>query len=172
MRLLTGRTGAVTAVLPAATIGAVVDAFRQADGTYFVASFDLGLLRFGPGNTSKPELLKPNAPATEQTFGLTADTHANAVVVFPGGYQDNTVGLGRSGFYEYQAGRWTNYTADNYPSPADYPNLTDQSHGAFTPDGTLYVASYGNGLLQWQGVGKFRQFTAGSPPTLRRCSAP
>ncbi|MGI4875668.1 MAG: ligand-binding sensor domain-containing protein [Janthinobacterium lividum] len=169
---LNSKTGTLTTLLAAADVGRIIDAVREDDGTYFIASYDKGLLRFGPGITKDPEVIKPNSPATTEAFGLTADAHTNAVVVFPGGYLDNTTGTGQRGFFEYQNGQWTNYNTDNYPSLTDYPNLVNQSHGAFAPDGTLYVASYGNGLLQWHGPGNFKQYTVGNSPLLSTVTDP
>ncbi|RYY19735.1 MAG: T9SS type A sorting domain-containing protein, partial [Cytophagaceae bacterium] len=155
--------GTVSVLLPKALVGTYVfDMVRLDDGTLYVASFDRGLLRFAPGSQT-PEVIRPNAPATAADYGLVADAATNSVVVLSGGYSiDNGLQQGnRGGFYEYQGGRWTSYTRENFPSATDFPNLSDVSHGTRTPDGTLYVASYGNGLLQWQGPGKFRQFTYG-----------
>jgi len=163
----------VSALLPSAAVGTyVLDMVRDTDGTIYVASFDRGLLRFAPGTTTNPEVIRPNAPATANAYGLLADAAANSVVVFSGGYSgDNGLQFGqRNGFYEYQNNQWTSYNSANYPSAANFPNLLDMSHGARTPDGTLYVASYGNGLLQWQGPGKFRQFTATQPGVPLRSS--
>jgi len=163
---------AVSVVLPRAAVGMnVFDMVRDTDGTTYVASYDQGLLRFGSGQTV-PEVIRPNAPATATSYGLVADAALNSVVVFSGGYNaDNGVQFGRrDGFYEYQNNQWTNYTSTTYPSATNFPNLLDMSHGARTPDGTLYVASYGNGLLQWQGPGKFRQLTYGTPGSPLRSS--
>jgi hypothetical protein len=155
---------AVSTVLPRAAVGDYAnDMVRAADGTIYVASDDRGLLRFAPGTTTNPEVIRPNSPATANAYSLLADATTSSVIAFSGGYSgDNGLQAGqRLGFYEYRDRQWTNYTRTTYPSAADFPNLLDMSHGARTPDGTLYVASYGNGLLQWQGPGKFRQFTAG-----------
>ncbi|MFD1871884.1 hypothetical protein [Hymenobacter bucti] len=164
LRSITAPAGTVRVVLPQAAIGTYAfDMVREADGTTYVASYDRGLLRFAPGTTTNPELIKPNAPATALAYGLLADAATNSVVVFSGGYSgDSGLQFGRrEGFYEYRAGQWTSYTRANYAA-TDFPNLADMSHGTRTADGTLYVASYGNGLLQWQGPGQFRQYTAGT----------
>ena len=160
-------TRQVAAVLPAAAIGRVVDVVRTTDGTYFVASttYD-GLLRFGPSVTTNPEVIKPNAPATTDAVSLLANAATNTVDIFIGGFKDNTTGLDRRGFYEYQNGQWTNYTAANF-SATEFPNLADLTRGTRTSDGTLYIASYGNGLLEWKGPGQFKQYTAGAGSLLR-----
>ncbi|TVT37883.1 hypothetical protein FNT36_22250 [Hymenobacter setariae] len=165
LRSFNPKTGVLSTVLPKAALGTYpFDVVRDADGTIYVASYDRGLLRFAAGS-SAPEVIRPNAPATAEAYGLLADAATNSVVIFSGAYDGNS-GLQfgrRNGFYEYRAGQWTNYTTANYPSATDFPNLLDMSHGARTPDGTLYVASYGNGLLQWQGPGQFKQYTFGTP---------
>ena len=166
LRSFNPTTAAISTLLPKASIGNYAfDMVRETDGTSYVASYDRGLLRFAPGTTTNPEVIRPNAPATADTYGLVADAATSSVVVLSGGYSgDNGLQFGRrDGFYEYRDNQWTNYTSATYPSATDFPNLLDMSHGARTPDGTLYVASYGNGLLQWQGPGKFRQFTSGTP---------
>jgi hypothetical protein len=158
--------GPLSVVAPRAATGELIrDMVREADGTTYVASYDRGLLRFASGTSTNPELIRPNAPATATSYSLLADAATNSVVVFSGGYNgDNGEQFdSRLGFYEYRDRQWTSYTRAAYPAAADFPDLQDMSHGARLPDGTLYVASYANGLLQWQGPGKFRQFTAGQP---------
>jgi hypothetical protein len=166
LRRFDAKTGVVMDVLPAAAVGSLLtDAVAQPDGGYYVASYDKGLLRF-PSAAAAPEAIRPNAPERANDFGLLANAATNTVDVFSGGYSgDNSAQFGaRNGFYEYKDGQWTNYTATTYPSTTDFPNLLDLSHGTRTPDGTLYVASYGNGLLEWKGPGQFRQFTATNSP--------
>jgi hypothetical protein len=167
LRSADATTGAVRTLLPKDAFGAYAfDMVREADGTTYIAANNQGLLRFAPGATSNPELIRPNAPATAEAYGLVADAATNSVVIFSGGYSGDS-GLQfdrRDGFYEYRAGQWTNYTSANYP-PSDFPNLLDMSHGTRTADGTLYVASYGNGLLQWKSQGQFKQYTYGTPGT-------
>ncbi len=168
LRRLALPAATVADVLPPSTVGpAVLDVARvRGDGTLFVASFFRGLLRFGPGQLTSPasgELIRPNGPETALAFGLAANAATNTVDVFPGGYQFNTEGKGLRSFYEYRDGQWTNFTAANFPSARDYPDLRDLTRGAHTADGTLYIGSYGNGLLEWRGPGQFRQFTFGTP---------
>jgi len=160
-------------VLPVSAIGrAVLDVVRLRDGTLLLAGYDRGgLLRFGSGQTTG-ELIRPNGPATALAYGLVADAATNTVVALSGGYAGSAVQFGRrEGFYEYRAGQWTNYTAATF-SPTDYPNLLDISHGARLADGTLYLASYGNGLLEWRGPGQWRQYSANTPGSPLRSSLP
>ncbi|RZL08550.1 MAG: T9SS type A sorting domain-containing protein, partial [Hymenobacter sp.] len=171
LRRLDLATGRVLPVLPAAAIGVAYDALAETDGTYYVASYDKGLLRFASA-TATPEVIRPNAPETTAGYGLVANAATNTVDVFSGGYSgDSGLQFGnRGGFYEYKDGQWTNYTATAFPSTTDFPNLLDLSHGTRTPDGTLYIASYGNGLLEWKGPAQYRQFTMGTPGSPLRVS--
>ncbi len=173
LRRFDAKTGAVVDVLPTSAVGSLVsDALADADGTYYVASYDRGLLRFA-SLTATPEVVLPNAPERINNYGLAADAATNTVDVFSGGYSgDNGLQFGsRNGFYEYKDRQWTNYTSTAYGA-GDYPNLLDVSHGARTPDGTLYVASYGNGLLAWKGPGQFQRFTQGTPGAPIRSALP
>ena len=164
VRRLNPATGQLVPVVPAGLAARGLDAVRQADGSVFVASYDQGLTRVVPG-TLATERFVPNGPATSLAFALLADARTNTVNVFSGGYSEryNQQGV-RAGFYEFRDGQWVNFTAQTRPA-AEYPNLFDLSRGARTPDGTLYVASFGGGLLEWQGPGKFRRFTQGTPGT-------
>ena len=173
VRRFDAKTGVVVNVLPQAAVGNVVnDVAAQADGSYYVASFERGLLRL-PSAAAAAEVIQPNAPEQALAYSLVADAATNTVDVLSGGYggdngaQQNS----RNGFYEYKDGQWTNYTAANY-SAADFPNLLDLSHGTRTPDGTLYLASYGEGLLEWKGPGQFRQFTQDTPGSPLRSALP
>ncbi|WP_151089341.1 type IX secretion system anionic LPS delivery protein PorZ [Hymenobacter baengnokdamensis] len=173
LRRFDAATGMVVDVLPLAATGRQInDVLREADGTYYVASYYNAMQRYAPGTTSAPEVILPNAPETAAAYGLLANAATNTVDVFSGGYSgDSGVQFGsRNGFYEYQGGQWTNYTATAFPSATDFPNLLDISHGTRTADGTLYLASYGNGLLEWKGPGNYRQFTAGTPGSPLRSS--
>jgi hypothetical protein len=172
LRSFNAPAGTVSTLLPvAATSNQLNDVARQADGSYYLASYNLGLLYFAAGS-STPEVIRPNSPASSTAYGLLADAATNSVVVFSGGFNgESGLQFGhRDGFYAYQDGQWTNYTSANYPAAKDFPNLLDMSRGTRTPDGTLYVASYGNGLLEWKGPGQFRQFTAGTAGSPLRTS--
>ena len=173
LRRFDAKTGVVLDALPVSAVGSLVtDALADADGTYYVASYDGSLLRFA-SLTAAAEVIRPNAPERADNYGLLANATTNTVDVFSGGYSgDNGLQFGnRNGFYEYKDGQWTNYTSTTY-STADYPNLLDVSHGARTPNGTLYVASYGNGLLAWKGPGQFQRFTHGTPGVPIRSALP
>ena len=159
------RNGAVTTAVPATAGTFTQDAVRARDGSYYVANFQLGLLRVQPGAGTAPERFVANGPESSLAFGLLADARTNTVDVFTGAYSERYQPSGRqSGFYEYANGQWTNVTSTTFPNAADFPNPTSPVRGTRTPDGTLYVAHYGGGLLEWKGPGKFRLFGDGTLP--------
>ena len=153
-----------TQIISPVTNDNTMDVVRSHDGSYYVASYETGLLRVRPGSGQPSEKFVANGPATRLGFGVLADARTGTVNIFTGGYTEPYVPFyQRLGFYEYANGQWTNFNSSNYPSASDYPNLMDPSRGVRTPDGTLYVATYDNGLLEWKGPGQFRQFTIGTP---------
>ncbi|GAB3727757.1 two-component regulator propeller domain-containing protein [Hymenobacter agri] len=152
----------VSVVVPPARGNSILDVVRSRDGSYFLANYQLGLQRFRAGQPA--ETFLANGPESSTAFGLVADARTSIVDVFTGGYSDRYAPNSlRAGFYEYAKGQWTNITATTYPSSTDFPNPTSPVRGARTPDGTLYVANYGGGLLEWQGPGKFRSFGQNTP---------
>ncbi|OON66817.1 hypothetical protein B0919_20860 [Hymenobacter sp. CRA2] len=141
----------------------VQDAIRSQSGPVYVADLTNGLVRATP-DRNDAERFVANGPATAKAFNILTDAPSRTVTVFSGGYNENSVQQNaRDGFYIYDAdGQWTNVTSRTY-NAAEFPNLQDLSRGARTPDGTLYVAAYGAGLLEWKGPGEWRQFTQGTP---------
>ena len=158
------RSGRVTTVVPRSAGMFTLDAVRSREGNYYVANYELGLLRVAPGVGKTPEVFAANGPESKFAFGILADARTNKVNVFTGGYEERYSPKGnRFGFYEYENGQWTNFTAITLPKASDFPNPLSPVRGARTPDGTLYVANYGGGLLEWKGPGQFRQFGQGTP---------
>ena len=152
---------------PAAPGDLVTDVVRSADGNYYVANYRTGLQRVPPAAGAARETYAANGPETSAAFGVLADARSGKVNVFTGGFSDRYIPNGyRLGFYEYADNQWSSITSRTLPSLADNPNLPGQVRGARTPDGTLYVASHGGGLLEWKGPGQFRVFDAagGSSP--------
>ncbi|UYZ57717.1 type IX secretion system anionic LPS delivery protein PorZ [Hymenobacter latericus] len=150
--------------LKATAFADIRDAVRAVSGPVYVADFRNGLVRID-ANGQNAQSFVSNAPPTTAAFNILTDGATRTVTVFTGGYQENYLQFGsRNGFYQYDAdGRWTSFNAQTLPAN-QYPNLLDLSRGTRTPDGTLYVASYGQGLLQWKGPGEFRVFGLGNSP--------
>ena len=158
------RNGLLTNVLLPVTGTFTQDAARSREGTYYVANYQLGLGKFVPGVGKSPEYFVANGPETALAFSILADARTSKVNIFTGGYEERYSPKNfRAGFYEYAGGQWTNATSTAFPNASDFPNPTSPVRGARTPDGTLYVANYGGGLLEWKGPGKFRRFGEGSP---------
>ena len=162
---LLNANGTVT-VLRNASMPQPTYALRTSDGAIYVADRQRGLVR--TVDRQNYEAFMGNAPQTKEAFGLLADARSNTVTVFTGGYQDPSYVQAErfQGFYEYHNGRWTNFTKENYPNSSEYPNLKDLTRGARTPDGTLYVGSYGQGLLAWKGPGDFKEYSPDNSPLL------
>ena len=156
--------GLVTTVVPPAAGSFTEDAVRSRDGSYYVADYRFGLKRVQPGAGQAPEFFVANGPESSLSFGILADARTNTVDVFTGGYSERYLPTGRrSGFYEYADGQWTNFTPTALPGGTLFPDLNSPVRGTRTPDGTLYVAAYGGGLLEWKGPGQFRRFGEGTP---------
>ncbi|UYZ61690.1 type IX secretion system anionic LPS delivery protein PorZ [Hymenobacter weizhouensis] len=169
LTVLNPASGAVVATLRPALLQDPRAALRGREGAFYVADFRNGLLKI---QNQQAEQFTTNAPARAQNFSVLADARTNSVTVFSGGYSDRYLQRGlREGFSTFQNGQWTTVNA-TLPA-GQYPNLLDVSRGVRTPDGTLYVASYGNGLLEWKGPGAFRLFnpTTGQPNPLRSAIA-
>lgn len=138
---------------------------RSRDGALYIADLQRGLLR--TTDRRNYERFVANAPQTNSAFGLLADPRTNIINVFTGAYDlSNTqVELNR-GFYEYQAGKWTNFNRENYPDPRQFPELKTTIRGSLGLDGTLYVGTWGQGLLRWKGPGDFKFYNPTNSPLL------
>ncbi|HEX8426724.1 two-component regulator propeller domain-containing protein [Hymenobacter sp.] len=137
-------------------------ALRSRDGAFYIADYQRGLLK--TTDRQNFESFVTNAPQETTAFGVLADARTNTVDIFSGGFTEASPQRDyQKGFYEYQDGRWTNYTKENYPSITQFPNIKDLIRGVRAADGTLYIASYGGGLLRWKGPGDFKQYTQGTP---------
>ncbi|GAA3934500.1 two-component regulator propeller domain-containing protein [Hymenobacter algoricola] len=156
------KNGVITGLTTLAQTPDPQAALQDKEGVFYVADFQKGLVKLTAGQPV--ESFVTNAPDSARAFSVLADARTNTVDVFSGGYFDRYLQQEYyGGFYEYKDGRWTNFTGTNYPTLTQYPNIKDLARGTRTPDGTLYIATYGDGLLQWQGPGKFKNFTQGTP---------
>ncbi|TGE21139.1 type IX secretion system anionic LPS delivery protein PorZ [Hymenobacter metallicola] len=154
--------GSVSQLLTPAQSPFPSSALQAQDGTFYVADAQNGLLKTTDGK--QVESFVTNAPAYARAFSVLADARTNTVNVFSGGYFDRYVQQDwRGGFFEYKDGRWTNFTNNDFRPTATLPEFKDITRGVRTKDGTLYIATYGNGVLQWKGPWDFRHFTQGVP---------
>ncbi|WP_310398074.1 two-component regulator propeller domain-containing protein [Hymenobacter sp.] len=155
--------GAVAAVVPPTAGTFTVDAARSRDGSYYVANYQQGLQRVRAGEPT--ESFVANGPASSVAYSILADARSSTVDVFTGGYEERYGPFGsRGGFYEYANGQWTNFSPPALPgSAAPGSGLLNPVRGTRTPDGTLYVAAYGGGLLEWKNPDEFRGFGENTP---------
>ncbi|WP_460613083.1 type IX secretion system anionic LPS delivery protein PorZ [Hymenobacter seoulensis] len=154
--VLNTASGTITQTLRPALLQDPRAVLKAREAGYYLADFRNGLLKTLDGQQA--EQFVTNAPAQATAYSVLADARSNTVTIFSGGYADRYLSLDRyQGFFEYKNGQWTNITAQTL-SAGQYPNPKDVSRGVRTSDGTLYVASYGNGLLEWKGPGEFRLF--------------
>ncbi|AIZ63119.1 hypothetical protein PK28_04390 [Hymenobacter sp. DG25B] len=132
-------------------------ATRARDGVLYVADNGNGLLAVAPDGQQVTNYVT-NSPASARSFSILTEPNGR-VTVFSGGYGDRYLQAEvYDGFYEYADGRWQSTTPQTLPDLAQYPRPKDLTRGVRTPDGTLYIGSYGNGLLEWQGPGRFKLF--------------
>ena len=127
-------------------------AIQDQEGILWVADLVNGLVRV-EGSTY--ENLVPNAPYSNNVYRILAD--AQSVVVVGGGYAGNTQ-IGREeGFFEFKNGFWENYNYQRYKDPAKFPVMRDLTDVVRNPvNGKLYFASYGMGVMEWNGVGDYK----------------
>ncbi|MBC7449214.1 MAG: T9SS type A sorting domain-containing protein [Hymenobacteraceae bacterium] len=148
-------------------IGNVTQVLLGRDGRYYLADRTNGLL-ITDANGAAPTVVAPNGPSTDVSF-FTLSVGAD-VYAFAGGYNSGTAGFGRRpGFAHRQNGRWRMYSkatvpAGNYPVDRD----RDLSAAAWNPvNQKLYIASYGNGLIEWSGPDvPARRFGWGTSPLI------
>lgn len=144
-------------------VEAGLDAIRAKSGPLYVADYYNGLVRMEPDGQNATSFVA-NAPGSTRTFNIVTDAASKTVTILPGGYAEGyTQASIDDGFFVYDAdGRWTNYNAQNF-SATDAPRIPDLSRGTRTPDGALYIASYGGGLIEWKGPGQWRRYADGTP---------
>ncbi|MGV3540867.1 MAG: hypothetical protein ACO1OQ_13720 [Rufibacter sp.] len=115
-------------------------------GGQWIASFEQGLLK---STTSVVEAFMPSGPAFVDVFSVYAEP--TAFTVLGGGYSQTYLQRSsNAGYYQYQNGQWTSYNgnpAGNYPS-----HIRDLVAAIRNPvTGKFYIASYGGGLLEFNG---------------------
>jgi hypothetical protein len=152
-------------LIPKATAGIrSFDGLRADDGSYYIADYNLGFRHIVPGATPTVELYQPNGPEERLAFNILADARSSTVDIFGGRYSDRYLPQGSAGvFYEYTQGQWTNHTRQVLPSTNDFPQKRDFVRGTRAFDGTLYIGSYGDGLVKWNGIGNYEIIDASTP---------
>lgn len=152
--------------LPPLAGGSLTQALAGIQGRYFIADRNRGLL-VTDGTAAAPTVIAPNGPSTDVSF-YTVPVGAD-VYGFAGGYSSGTGPFGRlPGFAHRQGGQWRMYSSTTVPNPAHYPvgQDADLSAAAWNPvNQKLYLASYGDGLIEWSGPdAPFRRFDSDNSP--------
>ncbi|GAB3541356.1 two-component regulator propeller domain-containing protein [Pontibacter brevis] len=124
-----------------------------ADGLVWAADYINGLVQLNI-NGGAATAFAPNGPFSGNSFRVY--THAGKVYVLSGGYNEGYMEAGtRDGFFVHENSEWISYNQFLYPNPQDYVPVQDLVAAAHNPvTGKMYFGSYGNGLLEWEGVGK------------------
>lgn len=138
-------------------------AFREPDGSFWVADYGQGLVKLTGDQT---EAFFPNGPFFNSPFRVYSDNRQ--VMLLGGGYdqayeQRNL----HTGFAVLDQGQWQSFNAQLYPDAAQFPALQDLVAVVRNPvNQKLYFASYGFGLLEWEGLGRFRVYNPDNSPLL------
>jgi ligand-binding sensor domain-containing protein len=138
-------------------------AFRDAAGTWWVADYGKGLVKL---SGSQAASMYPNGPMFNSAFRLYADNRQ--VFLLGGGYdQSYEQGNSSTGFFVLDNGRWESFNTWIYPDASQFPALQDLVGAVRNPvNKKLYLASYGYGLLEWEGPGRFKVYDPGNSPLL------
>jgi ligand-binding sensor domain-containing protein len=144
----------------------VREAIPAQGGGVWAASYEQGLVRV---TAAGAEAFVPNGPASVDVFGVYAEP--GLFTVLGGGYSQGY--LQRSsgaGFYQFQNGQWTSY---NFASGGQFPvNARDLVMARRNPvTGKLYIASYGAGLLEWDGLNQVKLYNNTNSPLLSAIDA-
>ena len=137
------------------------DAFPEAENVYWAADYQNGLIKV---TKDQSEPFVPNGPAFNSTFELYADN--KEVIVLGGGYNQSYAPKNlTTGFSMHQNGQWENYNAQQYPDPSQFPAVPDLVGVVRNPvNQKLYFASYGSGLIEWEGLSKFKVYNSDNSP--------
>ncbi|MHA6246489.1 type IX secretion system anionic LPS delivery protein PorZ [Pontibacter sp. CAU 1760] len=128
-----------------------------AAGKVWVADKKNGLVRLDVDGT-EATAFSPSGPYSGKSFRLY--TYGGKVYVLSGGYNASYLDAGtRDGFFIHENGRWENFNQFLYPNPAAYIPARDLVAAAYNSvTDRTYFGSYGNGLLEWGGLGKAKLY--------------
>ncbi|MFB9865365.1 type IX secretion system anionic LPS delivery protein PorZ [Rufibacter immobilis] len=132
----------------------------------WAASYDRGLVYV---SSTGVRSYVPNGPANVDVFSVYAEP--GLFTVLGGGYNQAYLQQGSgAGFYQYQNGQWVSY---NFASGGQFPShardLVMAHRNAVT--GKFYIASYGAGLLEWNGLNDVKLYNNTNSPLLSAIDA-
>ncbi|WP_026461767.1 two-component regulator propeller domain-containing protein [Adhaeribacter aquaticus] len=139
------------------------DAVPDNNKTFWVADFKNGLVKLDEATAQN---FITDAPMYNSAFRLYVDK--DKVFVLGGGYDQNYKPQNlQTGFAVYENGLWQSYNPQKFPGTNDFPNIQDLVGAVRNPvNNKLYIASYGYGLLEWEGLGKFKIYNSANSPLL------
>jgi len=137
------------------------DVLPETENTYWVADYQRGLVKV---TGTQAENFVPNGPAFNNTFGLYAQ--GKEVIALSGGYNERYEAYNlETGFAVHQNGQWENYNMQPLPGSGQFPAVQDLVGAVRNPvNQKLYFASYSSGLIEWEGVSKFKIYDGGNSP--------
>lgn len=130
-----------------------LQAVAGADGVVWAADGANGLVRLNI-NGGAAAAFAPNGPYSSNSFRVYA--HAGKAYVLSGGYNGSYLESGiRDGFSVYENGEWKSYNEFLHPNQQEYVPARDLIAAGYNPvTGKMYFGSFGDGLLEWGGLGK------------------
>ncbi|MCX2738377.1 type IX secretion system anionic LPS delivery protein PorZ [Pontibacter anaerobius] len=145
------------------------EAIATTGGEVWLADKAKGLIKMNLGASDAAAAFAPAGPYASESFGIY--TYGGKVYVLGGGYNENfEPNNNTSGFYTYANGEWQNFNRALYPQPA-FVAGQDLVSAVFNPiTNKLYLASYGSGLIEWEGPEKAILYNDTNSPLLPRAS--
>ncbi|GAB3826646.1 type IX secretion system anionic LPS delivery protein PorZ [Pontibacter rugosus] len=146
------------------------EATATASGVVWVADYENGLVKLSL-TSNQVAVYAPNSPYSSNSFKVY--TYGGRVYVLSGGYDESMVPANnRSGFNVYENGNWQSYNRVLYPAPG-FVTGQDLTSAVFNPVTTkLYLASYGSGLIGWEGPEQATLYNSANSPLLSIVGAP
>jgi hypothetical protein len=138
-------------------------ALQEPAGFFWVADYSQGLVKLTGEQT---ESFFPNGPMFNSAFRVYSDN--KQVFVLGGGYDQAYEQSNRStGFFVLDNGQWQSFNSSLYGDASQFPALQDLVGVVRSPvNQKLYFAGYGSGLLEWEGLGRFKVYNPDNSPLL------
>ncbi|GHA69044.1 type IX secretion system anionic LPS delivery protein PorZ [Pontibacter akesuensis] len=146
------------------------EAIATADGTVWVADNSRGLIKLNQSGT-EATAFAPNGPYASSSFFVYS--YQGKVYVLSGGFSESYTPFNSwNGFYTYGKGQWASYNRSLFPAPG-FAAAQDLVSAEFNPTtNKLYLASYGSGLLAWEGPEQATLYNSANSPLLSIEGAP
>ena len=119
----------------------------DSDGQLWIADAQAGLIRFETGASQN---FFPSGTYSSASFRIRQ--HNGNILAVSGGYSTSLApNNNSSGFYMFNGTAWQNFTSEtNLIGASEIPNTSDIVASAFNASNqTIYLASFGDGLLAW-----------------------